>query len=157
MKMNILFYEDTKKYKSFYQVLAVLFDTGFVFGVCSIIIYHVIKPVEILTYYQPKGEEYLSTVICLISAIVLNVAIVRSKYFNQSIQITVSEIRLVFNGKQINYNTTELVGYEISRTSLFYREYTLYFTNKRRVAFISSKKRRVSNVFDEIIKTNKVE
>jgi hypothetical protein len=152
MQNKNLFYEDTKKYRRFYLVITILFYIGFVIGVIAIVIYHFIKPTWISEYYQPNGEEFISTLLCLISAISFNILIVKLNYLNQSIKITDNEIIIKIKHKQIKYQTDDLMNYQAGHHYLFYKEYLLNFNDKTSVYIVSIKKNEIQKILNAITK-----
>lgn len=152
--MNYLFYEDTKVYKRFYLILTILFYIGFIFGVGAIIIYHIIKPEEMMQYYNLYGSEFIITPLCLVVAIISNVLIIKLNYFNQSVSITYSEIIIKRKSEQMIFQTKDLLSFRITYKYLFYKEYTLLFKEKRSISIISNNRSNIQDTLNSIIKEN---
>jgi hypothetical protein len=150
-KQDTLFYEDTKKLKRVYYVLTVLFYVGFIFGVCTIIIYRFIVPEVLLIHYQPSGEDIIITITCLIFAIVFNVMIIKSERFNYYIEITKNEIKFFSKGKLYIFLISDLLEYKTARKYAFYKEYILIFTNKRKILIITKQEQELKNVLSKLI------
>jgi hypothetical protein len=152
MQNKNLFYEDTIKYRRFYLVITILFYIGFVIGVIAIVIYHFIKPTGISEYYQPNGEEIVSTILCLVSAISFNILIVKLNYLNKSITITDDEIIIKTKHGYIQHQTDDLMNYQVGHHYLFYIEYLLNFKNKTSVSIVSIKKKEIQKILNSLTK-----
>ena len=88
MDNSNLYYENTQKLKRFYAVLTVLFYIGFICGISTIIIYRIIAPSDLLSHYQPNGEDIVITILCAFFAVAFNLIIVKSNNFYQEIIIS---------------------------------------------------------------------
>jgi len=152
MQNNNLFYENTIKYRRFYLVITILFYIGFVIGVIAIVIYHFIEPTGISEYYQPDGEEIVSTILCLVSAIAFNILIVKLNYLNQSISITDYEIIIKTKHEHIQHKTDNFMNYQVGHHYLFYIEYLLNFKDKTSVSIVSIKKNEIQKILNSITK-----
>ncbi|MBI9008806.1 MAG: hypothetical protein JEZ05_02135 [Tenericutes bacterium] len=141
MVQDITYYENTYKYRQRIIIAAILFVIGFVIGVCAIIVYHIIKPIDVLEIYQPKGEEFLITIICMVFSILFGVSAYRLNNYVQSIHIDKSDIRLVVKKKEITLCKSDLENFQIRINYLFQIEYILNFKNITNVLIISSKRR----------------
>jgi hypothetical protein len=155
MLQDNIYYENTHIYRQSYIILTILFAIGFVSGIGVIILYHIIKPIDVLMLYQPKGEEFLITIICVIFSILFGVSAYRLNDYVQSIYIDKSEIRLVVKKKEMILCKSNLVNFQLHRKYLFQIEYILKFKNMTNVIIISSKKKGISNVLNSIINQNK--
>lgn len=152
MENIILYEEDTKKLKRNYIVLTTLFYVGLMCGVTAIIIYRVIAPSNLLSHYQPNGEDIVITFLCALFAFTFNLIIVKSNNFNQIVTITKNEIKIVIKKKSVMFKTNDLEKYSIIRNYFFHREYRLYFANNKEIIILSGKSRHVSDVFDKLMK-----
>lgn len=150
MQNNILFYEDTRKYRRFYLVITILFYIGFAIGVIANVVYHFFKPTWIFEYYQPNGEEIVVTILCLVSAIFFNILIVKLNYLNLSIKITGNEIIIKTKHQYIKHQINDLVSYQVGHQYLFYVEYILNFNDKTRVSIISMRKNEILKILNSI-------
>lgn len=154
MLKECIYYENTHKYRQWYIILAILFSIGFVCGISAIIVYHIIKPIDILTVYQPKGEEFISTAICSIFLVYFTILIFKSKYHIKSICINKSEVRLVIMNTEKVFNKSDFISFRISRNYMFHVEYILNFKALPNIVLVSQKRRNISAILKEVIKHN---
>ncbi|MCD6435472.1 MAG: hypothetical protein J7L15_03710 [Clostridiales bacterium] len=154
MLKKCIYYENTHKYRHLNMILVILFSIGLICGVSAIVIYHVIKPIDILAIYQPKGEEFLSALICFIFLVYFAVLAYRSKYYVQSICINESEVRLVILNSERVFSKSDLTSFWVRRKYLLYAEYILNFKDMSDIIIVSQKKRKISHILKKIIKHN---
>ncbi|XMB71517.1 hypothetical protein RJI07_05220 [Mycoplasmatota bacterium WC30] len=154
MLKDCIYYENTHKYRQWYIILVVLFSIGFICGISAIIIYHVIKPIDVLAVYHPKGEEFVGTIISSIFIVYFAVLSYRSKYHIKSICINDSEIKLVIMNTEKVFKKSDFISFRISRSYMFHVEYILNFKDISNVIIVSQKKKNIPHIFNEIIKYN---
>lgn len=155
MSDSVLFHEESDRVKNLYRLIASLFFIGFFIGLIAIIIYRIIKPIGIITYYQPQGEDILATIICLFAAIYFSILIVRYRNYIKNIEITNNVISFIIEKYQIKYNKADLIDYQIEQKRFIYEEYILKFNDSMSFHFISRKTEKLSNVLDNMLKNNK--
>lgn len=154
MLKDCIYYENTHKYRQWYVILVVLFSIGFICGMSAIIVYHVIKPVDLLAQYHSKGEEFVGTITSSIFLVYFAVLSYRSKNHVQSICINESKVKLVIRNKERVFYKSDFISFQVSRNYLFYVEYILNFKDMTNIMIVSQKKNNISNILNEIIKHN---
>lgn len=152
MLKDCIYYENTHKYRQWYIILVVLFLIGFICGIGAIIIYHVVKPVDVLAVYHPKGEEFVGTIISSIFLGYFAVLYYKSKRHIKSICINESEIRLVIMNTERVFKKSDFISFQISKIYMFHVECVLNFKDVPNIVIVSQKKKKISQVLKEIIK-----
>jgi len=154
MLKDCIYYENTHKYRQWYIILVVLFSIGFICGIVVIIVYHIVKPVDVLAVYDPKGEEIVGTITSSIFLVYFAVLSYRTKNHVQSICINGSKVKLVIRNKEKAFYKSDFISFEVSRNYLFNVEYILNFKEISNIIIVSQKKNNISAILNEIIKHN---
>lgn len=154
MLKGCIYYENTHKYRQWYIVLVVLFSIGLICGISAIIVYHVVKPIDVLVEYHPKGEEFIGTIISSIFLVYFAVLSYKSKNHIQSICINESKMKLVIRNMERVFYRSDLISFQVSRNYLSYIEYILNFKDMTSIIIVSQKKNNLSYILNEIIKQN---
>lgn len=154
MLKDCIYYENTHKYRQWYIILVVLFSIGFICGIVVIIVYHVVKPVDVLAVYDPKGEEFVGAITSSIFLVYFAVLSYRAKNHVQSICINGSKVKLVIRNKERVFYKSDFISFEVSRNYLFNVEYILNFKEISNIIIVSKKKNNISAILNEIIKHN---
>lgn len=114
---EILYSEDSKKFKSIFIAFAILFYVG---GIISLIFTVLTSLNKLPNQTSLEFSDIFITCLCWFCAIYFNILAMKSKFLNYSIEISPNLLLFTVKGKSVTVQLDRIETYEIVKTSGLY-------------------------------------
>lgn len=150
MEQNILYEENSKKFKIFFVVGAIV-----LYLIAAVDIFLLIFKITNPSFnYKYKSWEYIFRAVVSAAVASLSLYVACSKYMNFSMCISKELIKITTKKTEMAYNTNEFLSYTITEQKRFYSLLKLSFKNNIKVEIITRKHNQLIIVLNALIKKN---